>query len=347
MKSIFSNWSKLSKHAGAMLMAPSMLAIAIVAFSFFSWNRQTVEEMPLLDLAMEIRIDLEHTNLLLFQIEKELMNLKAIKSDQRELDEVHDRLITLVDSYFIKMTDLKMAVASLQKGTTTMGSVTLSSIEVGQVNDEELNSRIELLATMIEQLDSHLHPELAGDAYQLFSYSMVDAALFSEAIRSAAVCDERVHALLQERLIVQQRLFLLLLVTFTLLAAFLYYKWRKLNREQENCLADIYLTSQATEQMGEPLLILSSKGLIEYGNHSYFKSTAFESKDVIGKPLSELITDSSVVDAIIERVQANSEWHGSCHLKDRQGEGYDTDLIASPILDRTMSPAFFLLRQRG
>lgn len=348
MHSLFSTWTKLSKHAGAMLMAPSMLAIAVIAFSFFSWNRQTVEEVPLLDLAMEIRVDLEHANLLLFQIDKGLKDLHTVQRDQEELETAHDRVIEFVDGYFASMLKLKSNVSSLQKGTTTMGSVTLSNVEVEQISDEELISSIELLATMVEHLDSHLQPELAGDAYQSFSYSMVDGELFAEAMRSAAVCDERVHALLQERLVVQHRLFLLLLIAFTLLAGYLFFKWRKLNRDQENCLADIYLTSQASEQSSEPLLILSAEGVIEYANPAYVEQSGFDSSDVVGKHLSEIAAEASSgwVDDVIKSIADNNPWQGEVETMNRQGEAYGSLIMASPLLDRTLSPAFFMLRQR-
>ncbi|NWF38751.1 PAS domain S-box protein [Mariprofundus sp. NF] len=348
MHSLFSTWTKLSKHAGAMLMAPSMLAIAVIAFSFFSWNRQTVEEVPLLDLAMEIRVDLEHANLLLFQIDKGLKDLHTVQRDQEELETAHDRVIEFVDGYFASMLKLKSNVSSLQKGTTTMGSVTLSNVEVEQISDEELISSIELLATMVEHLDSHLQPELAGDGYQSFSYSMVDGELFAEAMRSAAVCDERVHALLQERLVVQHRLFLLLLIAFTLLAGYLFFKWRKLNRDQENCLADIYLTSQASEQSSEPLLILSAEGVIEYANPAYVEQSGFDSSDVVGKHLSEIAAEASSgwVDDVIKSIADNNPWQGEVETMNRQGEAYGSLIMASPLLDRTLSPAFFMLRQR-
>lgn len=348
MHSLFSTWSKLSKHAGAMLMAPSVLAIAIVAFSFFSWNRQTVEEVPLLDLAMEIRVDLEHANLLLFQIDKGLKELHSIQRDPAQLDATHDHVIEFVDSYFVAMQKLKSAVASLQKGTTTMGSVTLSNIEVEQISDEALISCIELLATMVDHLDSHLQPELAGDAYQSFSYSMVDGELFTEAMAAAVVCDERVHALLEERLIVQHRLFLLLLIAFTMLAGYLFIKWCKLNREQENCLADIYLTSQATEQSREPLLILSAEGIIEYANSAYGEQSGFGSGDVVGKHLSEIAEEASAgwVDDLIKSIADNNPWQGEVQTTNRQGDSYSSLSVASPLLDRTLSPAFFMLRQK-
>ena len=347
MNSMFSTWSQLSKHAGAMLMAPSMLAIAVVGFAFFSWNKQTVEEVPLLDLVMEVRVDLEHAHLQLFKVEKQLKALQAIKRDQEMLQESHDLLIENVDSYFAAMQTLQSNVAKLQRGTATMGSVTLSDVEVKPVSDDELTSRVELLVSMIAQLDEHLRPELEGDAYQSFSYSMVDAGLFDEAIRSAAICDERIHALIKENLVPQRRLFLLLLVVFTLLAGYLYVKWRKLNSQQESCLADIYLTSQVTEQATDPILILSATGVIEYANQRYFEHSGLEHGAVIGKSLSDLaLHDKNWVEKAMGEAAEGRNWQGDACMLNIQGDGYSCAVTVSPLMDRTLSPAFVTLRQQ-
>ena len=347
MNSMFSTWSQLSKHAGAMLMAPSMLAIVVVAFAFFSWNKQTVEEVPLLDLVMEVRVDLEHAHLLLFQVEKELKSLQAIQGDALQLQESHDRLIEGVDNYFATMQMLKSNVATLQKGTATMGAVTLSDIEVKQVSDDELSSRVELLTTMVEELDEHLRPELEEDAYQSFSYSMVDAELFAEAIKSAAFCDERIHALIKEGLVPQRRLFLLLLVVFTLVAGYMFIKWRKLNREQESCLADIYLTSQATEQATDPLLILSASGVIEYANLRFYEHSGLACDAVIGKPVTDLsIDENSWVAQALTEASSGRQWQGETRMLNIQGDGYHCSVTVSPLMDRTLSPSFVVLRQQ-
>ncbi|ATX81578.1 PAS domain S-box-containing protein [Mariprofundus ferrinatatus] len=347
MKSIFSSWASLSKHAGAMLMVPSVLALSVVGFSFFSWNKQMVQEAPLLDVVMEVRVDLEHAHQLLFKMEKDLNELRSVRDDQEELETLHNRVIAGVDDFVASMQTLKNHLAELSEGTAMMGSVTLSNIEVTKISDDELALKIVDLENTIEILDAHLMPELLGDAYQEFAYSEHDQELFVDAIDSAKVCDGRVHALIKERLDLQRRLFLLLIVVFSALIAYIFFKWRQLNRQMEDSLADIYLTSQATEQLPEPVLIISSGGIIEYGNPAYFEQSGFGATDVIGKHLSTIAVDdhASWVDDVIKNSSERQQWQGEVRTLNRQGGSYGSFIMSSPILDRTLSPTFFLLRQ--
>ena len=129
--------------------------------------------------------------------------------------------------------------------------------------------------------------------------------------------------------------------------AFSIIKWRKLNREQESCLADIYLTSQATEQATDPLLILSAAGIIEYANLRFYEFSGLECEAVIGKPVSDLsIDESGWVDQALTEASSGRRWQGEARMLNIQGDGYHCGITVSPLMDRTLSPSFVVLRQQ-
>ena len=265
MRQFFTNWANLSSHAGAMLMAPAILAIGILAYSHFSWNKQMIEEAPLLDVVMEIKVELERTHMNLHEVERGMIILPAIK-DQKVLQEQHDHIIYNIDNTFESLTNLDTYIGQLLSGTTVMGAIKLSQVEAKKSSDEKLNTLLEKLQLSITILEDYLRPRLKGDAYQSFIYDSENDIMFDDALEIAQAADDRVHELIKEKLALQRRVFLLFVIFFTLLTGYFVVKWKKLKDKHQDDLANLYLSAQAIDQSDEAIIITDKHGIIDYVN---------------------------------------------------------------------------------
>ncbi|MFQ5519090.1 MAG: hypothetical protein ACE5E3_03715, partial [Mariprofundus sp.] len=97
MRLLLDNWQNLGKLAGTMLMVPAVLAVGIMAFSHFSWNKFALQEIPLLDMVMEIKVELERTHMALHEMERGLLLMRELKRDPKLLEETHDQVLLNVD----------------------------------------------------------------------------------------------------------------------------------------------------------------------------------------------------------------------------------------------------------
>lgn len=346
MKSLFTNWSKLSKHTGAMLMVPSLLAICVVTVLYFSWNREMIEDSALLDKAMEVRIGLEHSRLTLHQLDKALLLLRDTESDEEKLENRHERVTHSVDRLVQALHALNRDILLSEQGSATLGSVLLSEVHVSKSSDEELNQRIAALKISVARLSESLIQALQGDGYQSFINKPEYDAMFAEAANHARFNDERVHAMIKEKLDNQRRFFLLIILLFTLLAVLLFVKWRQLHCAQEDCLADIYLGAEATAQSVDALLIASVDGLIEYTNPAFAEYAGYKNGELAGKPLLGLAAEADTLwlDQLLKQVTANAPWSGEITYLDKQQQNVQAVVTVSPIQDRSHTSSFFVMR---
>ena len=346
MRQFFSNWANLSSHAGAMLMAPAILAIGILAYSHFSWNKQMIEEAPLLDVVMEIKVELERTHMHLHEVERGMIILPGI-TDQKVLQEQHDYIIYNIDHTFESLANLDLYIAQLLTGNTVIGDVTLSHVEAKKSTDDELNKRLETLKTTITALNDYLTPRLQGDAYQSFIYDSENDMMFDDAIETAQAADDRVHEIIKEKLSLQRRVFLLFVIFFTILTGYFVIKWNKLKNQHHNDLAELYLTMQAIEQSDEAVMITDRNGLIEYVNNQFIEATGYKRDEITTQTLAALDTDkNSLMNDALPFVLDGIKWQLEVDCKDSQGNSYRSHTTVSPLLDRSGNVAFCEIRQK-
>ncbi|PJA31428.1 MAG: hypothetical protein CO187_09445, partial [Zetaproteobacteria bacterium CG_4_9_14_3_um_filter_53_7] len=319
MRQFFTNWANLSSHAGAMLMAPAILAIGILAYSHFSWNKQMIEEAPLLDVVMEIKVELERTHMNLHEVERGTIILPAIK-DQKVLQQQHDHIIYNIDNTFESLTNLDTYIGQLLSGTTIMGAVTLSQVEAKKSSDEKLNTLLEKLQLSITILEDYLRPRLKGDAYQSFTYDSENDIMFDDALEIAQAADDRVHELIKEKLALQRRLFLLFVIFFTLLTGYFVVKWKKLKDKHQDDLANLYLSAQAIDQSDEAIIITDKHGIIDYVNIRFSEVSGYTRDESTDQPLSILDDgDHSMMNDALPFVLEGIKWQLELSCKDKRG----------------------------
>ncbi len=346
MRQFFSNWANLSSHAGAMLMAPAILAIGILAYSHFSWNKQMIEEAPLLDVVMEIKVELERTHMHLHEVERGMIILPGIR-DQKILQDQHDQIIHNIDHTLESLVNLDTYIAQLLTGNTVIGAVTLSHLKAKKSTDDELNKRLETLKVTIIALKEYLIPRLQGDAYQSFIYDSENDMMFDDALEIAQAADDRVHEIIKEKLSLQRRAFLLFVAFFTLLTGFFLIKWNKLKNRHHNDLADLYLATQAIEQSDEAILIIDRDGMIEYVNNQFTEATGYKRDEITTQTLAALDTDkNSLMNDALPFVLEGIKWQLEVDCKDSQGNSYRSHTTISPLLDRSGNVAFCEIRQK-
>ena len=343
MRKLFSNWMNLGSHAGAMLMAPSILAIGIMAFSYFSWNRQMIEEAPMLDVVMEIKVELERTHMHLHEFERGLIIMRDIK-DPVALDEVHDQVIFNVDHTIESLGNLNTHIGQLLSGTSSMGDVTLSHLQVKKSTDPELNWRLEALQAAIITLSDYMLPRIKGDNYQTFIYDSENDMMFDVAQEFAQAADDRVHEIIGERLTMQRRVFLLSMVFFALMTVFFFTKWKKLKDRHNSALANLYLTLQATEQSDEIVIIADSNGVIDYVNQRFVEITGYSSDEIMLQKLS-VLDDGAMMNEALPDMLLKKKWQRELSCKDKHGKSYRSLTTISAIVDRSDNVAYCEVRQ--
>ncbi|GAV19387.1 PAS fold protein [Mariprofundus micogutta] len=345
MRKVFTNWANLSSHAGAMLMAPAVLAIGVLAYSHFSWNKQMIEEAPLLDVVMEIKVELERTHMRLHEVERGMIILPAI-TEQKVLQEQHDHIIYNIDQTFESLANLDTYIAQLLTGTTIMGNVTLSHVEAKKSTDAELNEDLEKLKAAITTLKEYLTANLQGDAYQSFIYDSENDMMFDDAQEIAQSADDRVHEIIKEKLSLQRRVFLLFVIFFTLLSGYFVLKWKQLKDRHHNDLADLYLSVQAIDQSDEAIIIADRNGIIDLVNSRFCEVTGYESEDVIAQELSILDTgEHSIANDALPFVLEGMKWQLEVSCKGKNGGNYRSHTTIHPIRDRADNVAFCEIRQ--
>lgn len=102
----------------------------------------------------------------------------------------------------------------------------------------------------------------------------------------------------------------------------------------EACKSLLHL-SKAVEQVGEAIILLDTKGLIQYVNPAFEKITGYKPEEVSGKHLELLSSDrdESFYEGVWEQLKRGEVWTGRIIEKKRDETIYCSDTTISPVFD--------------
>ena len=345
MNTAFTNWIAIHKHAGAMLMAPAILGLGILAFSYFSWSKQVIEEASLLDVVMEIKVELERTHMYLHEMERDLILLRDFNGNTQYSTELNEKVLTNIEKISESINNLNVYSNQTIEGTSKMGHVHLSQIEIKPSVDEILLKDLNTLQISIKELSDYILPKLTAKEYQSFIYDSENDVIFEQALESAQASDDRVHTIIKDKLDMQRRIFLLFVLAIGALTTFVYYKWTKLSKEHTEHLTNLYFSSQTTEQSQDMVIVTDLHGVIDYVNSVFITLTGYKQEDVMGQHLTHIFTDEGAWEKdALQHIPNKEEWRDGAEIRAKNGHVIKTKTRGYPILDQSNKPAFCVIR---
>ncbi|MDX8395395.1 MAG: PAS domain S-box protein [Mariprofundaceae bacterium] len=333
MKPVFSNWINLVRLSGTMLLAPSILAIAIFAFSFFSWNRMVLVEFPLLDIVMEIKVELERSHMALHELERNQINIQEFGQDPKVLAISLENLELNGDMVISSIAQAQaLAILGLD-GSYTLGEIELSHMPTKKTKDEDLILRLKEMQALLTALADNILPRIKEGKFKSFIYDADNDMLFEDAMDQAQLCDDRVHEIVMEQLAVQRRIFLAFVILFGGLSAYIFWKWKGISQAHTNRLAGLYMTSQAVEQSTDLIMIAERNGKIEYVNPMFSKVSGYSSEESLENSLPFLNhqDDPALFSEALLKISDRKKWQGEMQCAHKDGSRFSTLTTVSPL----------------
>jgi len=326
-------------------MAPAILGLGILAFSYFSWSKQVIEEASLLDVVMEIKVELERTHMYLHEMERDLILLRDFRGKTQHSKDLNEKVLSDIEKITESISNLNAYTSQTIEGSSTMGHVRLSQIDIKRSADKELMQQLDKLQSSVSALSNYILPKLGPKEYQSFIYDSENDMLFDDALESAQASDDRVHTIIKNKLDMQRRVFLLFVLAIGALTAFVYYKWNKLNQEHTEHLTNLYFSSQTTEQCQDMVIVTDLHGTIDYVNPVFVTISGYKPEDVMGHPLSEILTnDGDWEKDALQQIASRQDWSDSAEIRAQSGHIIKTKTSGYPILNQSNKPAFCVLR---
>ncbi|MFQ5399846.1 MAG: response regulator [Anaerolineae bacterium] len=128
---------------------------------------------------------------------------------------------------------------------------------------------------------------------------------------------------------VQRATFAMFALGFGLIAILLVLSFRSVAAEEE-----LRKLSQAVRQNSNVVMIVDTKGVIEYANPAFEKLTGYSLDEIIGQNLEELrykMSTDGPGDAIKKAIAQSKEWRGECLSRKKDGELYWEKVSITPV----------------
>ncbi len=96
--------------------------------------------------------------------------------------------------------------------------------------------------------------------------------------------------------------------------------------------------SKIIDQTTEMIVVTDKKGIIQYVNSAFEKTTQYSKSEAIGKQLSILDSDNQTknyIHNIWQQVLSGKVWHGYFKNKKKDGTLYDEELTINPVFDES------------
>lgn len=309
-ESLFRNSSLYGYSAKAILILGA-LTISLLFYSYYSWRLVVVQQTPLLDTVMQVKVDLADS---------------------------HSKLMELVEDHHVELSKDDVTTLLSKAEILTHFALTGDTI-VGEVSGELLDDsllsiRLSELYVSIQLLQEHLQPWLqSGDLY-VSDLSEVHDQLYTAAMQHAELCDERIHQLIHETLNRQQNIFILLLMVWAGSLSLIWWKWLAIQRMHMGATEKLRKLSSAVEQAGEFMMITDTKGMVEYVNPAFSRISGYSDADIVGQHVSLLgsaAEDKSTLAELRRSILNGEEWHGEFTGKRKSGDYYPSLMSISPI----------------
>ncbi len=301
----------LSGFSAKALLVLGLLTFTLLIYSYYSWRLVVVQQAPLLDTLMQVKVDLVDSHSTLMEL---------VEQHHDELDKKH------VTSLLSSAEHLTLAARS--------GDSFVGELSGEQLDDSELHARLSLLSESILTLRNHLDPWLHSDSSNLESLGEVHDQLYAATMKHAEQCDDRIHQLIHENLNQQQQLFFLLLLVWVGTLLIVWWKWRVVNQVHVAVTDKLEKLSRAVEQTSEFIMITDCTGMVEYVNPAFSRISGFSDGEIIGSHVSLLGSGGESEDFfrnVRETIAKGQEWHGDFVSKRKSGELYPAMMSISPV----------------
>jgi len=301
----------LSSFSARALLILGVLTFTLLIYSYYSWRMVVVQQTPLLDTLMQVKVDLVDSHATLM----ELVERHHHDLDKQDVSDLLDRAERLTHG-------------------ATAGESSVGEVTGVQLDDDRLTSRLAKLTTSISLLQEHLEPWVQSEQYNKETLGEVHDELYATAMRHAEVCDERIHEIIHETLEQQQQIFMLLLLVWGGSLGLVWWKWRAVNRNHVAATDTLHKLSQAVDQAGEFIMITNRQGTVEYVNPAFSRISGFSEDEIIGAHVS-LLGGGEENELFFKNLRGTisegKEWHGEFIARRKNGESYPAMMSISPI----------------
>jgi len=316
----------LSDYSVKAIIVLAALTLSLLFYGYYSWRLVVIEQTPLLDTVMQVKVDLADS---------------------------HSRLMELVEGHHVEI-DKQSITALLFKAerlvlSASTGNTMVGDVEGRQLDDIRLNGKLDILYNSVNSLRIHLQPWLNSKSMDASELGEMHDQLYNTAMNHAELCDERIHEVIHETLDRQQNIFVLLLFVWGISLALLWWKWVAVNRLHEIATDKLRKLSQAVDQAGEFIMITDNQGSVEYVNPAFSRISGYSGSEMIGNHVSLLGSgeeNGSLFNELRSSIFSGEEWRGEFTAKRKNGVCYPALMSISPIRNSEDQVSHFVVIQQ-
>ncbi|MES0370748.1 MAG: PAS domain S-box protein [Mariprofundaceae bacterium] len=301
----------LSGYSAKAFIILGALTLSLLFYSYYSWRLIVVQQAPLLDTIMQVKVDLVDSH-------SKLMELT--ENTHLELDK--DDIITL------------LAKAEILTHNALTGDTIVGELSGELLDDSILHTRLNGLYASIQHLQEHLQPWLMSEHLYVSDLGEAHDQIYESVMQHAELCDDRIHEVIHETLNRQQNIFMLLLMVWAGSLSLIWWKWLAIQRLHMGATEKLRKLSSAVEQAGEFMMITDARGMVEYVNPAFSRISGYDHADIVGQHVSLLgntAEDKSTIAELKSTILNGEEWHGEFTGKRKSGDHYPSLMSISPI----------------
>ncbi len=125
---------------------------------------------------------------------------------------------------------------------------------------------------------------------------------------------------------------------------------KELERKQRKAFERIRNLFLSVEQCPCMIMIMDTKGNVEFINNKFSRVTGYESREIVGKNIFLLKTDEispEVYKEMWDKITAGEEWRGELFIRRKGGEPYREFSVILPVKDTNDETVFFVVVMVG